>query len=162
MIIVHSHLEQLWYLCNSNKCGFLGYSQLSMSVCRRFSSTAKFCSKMKSTSRQAPQKFAVGHSTPSTSSSNNVECSSIIIPSRTHRRHCKPTYASEDKFHLPAEHEWRVAFPTTGAAFKHRVLLRNHESAARVAEAFIPAGCKDKVIVEAFAGMTLLYIDILV
>lgn len=137
-------------------------TQRTMFVCRRFSSTAKFCSKVKSISKQVPQKFAAGHSTPSTSSGSNAECSSIIIPSRTHRRHCKPTYTSEDKFHLPAEHEWRVAFPTTGAAFKHRVLLRNHESAARVAEAFIPAGCKDKVIVEAFAGMSLFSIDILV
>ena len=123
-------------------------------LCRRFSSTTKLCTKAKSIPKQVPQKSAADNSLPTL-----VECNPIIIPSRTNRRHRRLTYVSANKFHLPAEHDWRAAFPTTGAAFKNRVSLRNYESAMRVAEAFVPAGCRDKVIVEAFPGMTLLYVD---
>ncbi|KAG8213823.1 hypothetical protein J3R82DRAFT_10538 [Butyriboletus roseoflavus] len=46
------------------------------------------------------------------------------------------------------------AFPTATSAqlVKHRVCLRNSETAAKVAEAFVPAGAKDKVVIEAFPG----------
>ncbi|KAF8422787.1 S-adenosyl-L-methionine-dependent methyltransferase [Boletus edulis BED1] len=45
-------------------------------------------------------------------------------------------------------------FPTTASAqlVKHHACLRNSETAAQVAEAFVPAGTKDKVIIEAFPG----------
>ena len=36
---------------------------------------------------------------------------------------------------------------------KHRVCLRDSKTAAQVAEAFVPAGTKDKVVIEAFPGM---------
>lgn len=47
-------------------------------------------------------------------------------------------------------------FPTATSAqpVKHHVCLRNSETAAKVAEAFVPAGTKDKVIIEAFPGTT--------
>lgn len=47
-------------------------------------------------------------------------------------------------------------FPTAASAqlVKHHVCLRNSETAAKVAEAFVPAGTKDKVVIEAFPGMT--------
>jgi hypothetical protein len=46
-------------------------------------------------------------------------------------------------------------FPTTSNTqlVKHRVCLRDSETAAQVAESFVPAGTKDKVIIEAFPGM---------
>lgn len=46
------------------------------------------------------------------------------------------------------------AFPTATNAqhVKHHVCLRNSETAAKIAEAFVPAGTKDKVIIEAFPG----------
>lgn len=48
------------------------------------------------------------------------------------------------------------AFPTATSAqlVKHHVCLRNSETAAKVAEAFVPAGTKDKVVIEAFPGIT--------
>lgn len=46
------------------------------------------------------------------------------------------------------------SFPTAanGQVVKHHVCLHNPETAAKVAEAFVPAGTKDKVIIEAFPG----------
>ncbi|KAL4078519.1 S-adenosyl-L-methionine-dependent methyltransferase [Scleroderma yunnanense] len=120
------------------------------SLWRGFSSTAKSCSKV-ANARKVPRKSAPRSLRPSTLSNSSAECGSIVIPTRSNRRQPKLTYVSENKFHLPADHEWSLAFPTSGA-FNNRVLLRNHESAARVAEAFVPAGCRDKVIVEAFPG----------
>ncbi|KAH0827612.1 S-adenosyl-L-methionine-dependent methyltransferase [Lanmaoa asiatica] len=48
-------------------------------------------------------------------------------------------------------------FPTTSAQLvKHNVCLRNSETAAKVAEAFVPAGTRDKVVIEAFPGSGIL------
>ncbi|KAG9312882.1 S-adenosyl-L-methionine-dependent methyltransferase [Chiua virens] len=49
-------------------------------------------------------------------------------------------------------------FPTSASAqlVKHHVSLRNPETAAQVADAFVPPGTKDKVIIEAFPGPGLL------
>ena len=38
-------------------------------------------------------------------------------------------------------------------ATKHRVYLRNPKTATQVAEAFVPAGTKKNVVIEAFPGM---------
>lgn len=43
---------------------------------------------------------------------------------------------------------------------KHHVCLRNSETAAKVAEAFVPAGTRDKVVIEAFPG-TKTFLDLL-
>ena len=43
-------------------------------------------------------------------------------------------------------------FSTATSAVKHNVFIRNSETAAKVAEAFVPAGTKDKVVIEAFPG----------
>ncbi|KIJ67701.1 hypothetical protein HYDPIDRAFT_126002 [Hydnomerulius pinastri MD-312] len=68
------------------------------------------------------------------------------------KRRQKPVYVSENKLYLPPDHEWYGAFPTAGHIVKQHVSLRNNETAAKVAEAFVPAGTKDKVIIEAFPG----------
>ncbi|KAI6169297.1 S-adenosyl-L-methionine-dependent methyltransferase [Pisolithus thermaeus] len=83
-----------------------------------------------------------------------ADVDSIVIRSKTRspQRKRKATYTSDNKFHLPAQEDWVAAFPTAGATFSSRVFLRNAQSAAVVADAFVPAGSKDKVIIEAFPG----------
>lgn len=52
--------------------------------------------------------------------------------------------------------QW-LSFPSKrwfSTATKHHVCLHNSNTAAQVAEAFVPAGTKDKVIIEAFPGVT--------
>lgn len=83
-----------------------------------------------------------------------ADVDSIVIRSnmRSPQRRRKATYTSDNKFHLPAQEDWVAAFPTAGTTFSSRVFLRNLQSAALVADAFVPAGSKDKVIIEAFPG----------
>ncbi|KAF8658323.1 hypothetical protein AX16_002091 [Volvariella volvacea WC 439] len=52
---------------------------------------------------------------------------------------------------LPSVDEWKKYIPVTHAT-KFRVSLRKPETADMVAEAFVPNGSRDKVIVEAFPG----------
>ncbi|KAJ7497275.1 S-adenosyl-L-methionine-dependent methyltransferase, partial [Mycena latifolia] len=47
---------------------------------------------------------------------------------------------------------WRQYFPSASRAFQHRVTLANPITAAVVADAFIPAGSKDKLVLEIFPG----------
>lgn len=49
-------------------------------------------------------------------------------------------------------------FSTATSAVKHHVSIRNPETAAKVAEAFVPAGTKDNVVIEAFPG-TMNFLD---
>ncbi|KAG2108048.1 uncharacterized protein F5147DRAFT_577351, partial [Suillus discolor] len=53
---------------------------------------------------------------------------------------------------LPPRSTWRNYFSTTGMAFKSRISIANPETAALVADSFVPSGSKDKVIVEAYLG----------
>jgi hypothetical protein len=54
---------------------------------------------------------------------------------------------------LPATaQEWKKAFPSNTLALRDRISIRNPETAAQLANAFVPDGQKDKVIVEAFPG----------
>jgi transcription factor 1 len=55
---------------------------------------------------------------------------------------------------LPPISEWSTHFPSS-IANKTRVSIMNPERAKQLAEAFVPAGSKDKVIVEAFPGADL-------
>ncbi|GLB45068.1 putative class I-like SAM-binding methyltransferase superfamily, rRNA adenine N(6)-methyltransferase family protein [Lyophyllum shimeji] len=55
------------------------------------------------------------------------------------------------KLELPPESEWRRHFPPA-VRVNHRVSIRNAETAAKIADAFVPAGSVGKVIVEAFPG----------
>ncbi|KAG2031593.1 S-adenosyl-L-methionine-dependent methyltransferase [Suillus americanus] len=57
-----------------------------------------------------------------------------------------------DRFELPPRSEWRNYFPTSGMAFKSRISIANPETAALVAESFVPSGSRDKVIIEAYPG----------
>ncbi|KIJ18865.1 hypothetical protein PAXINDRAFT_109253 [Paxillus involutus ATCC 200175] len=77
----------------------------------------------------------------------------VVLNTRgSYRKKERTPYISDNRFYLPLDHEWYGAFPTAGHVVKQHACLRNAEIAAQVAEAFVPAGSKDKVIVEAFPG----------
>ncbi|KAG1807691.1 S-adenosyl-L-methionine-dependent methyltransferase [Suillus subaureus] len=57
-----------------------------------------------------------------------------------------------NRFDLPPRSKWRNYFPTSGMAFKSRISIANPETAALVAESFVPSGSRDKVIIEAYPG----------
>ncbi|KAG5651167.1 hypothetical protein H0H81_009631 [Sphagnurus paluster] len=59
--------------------------------------------------------------------------------------------STESKRDLPPESEWRKYFPPV-LRVNHRVSIRNAETAAKLADAFIPEGSEGKVIIEAFPG----------
>ncbi|KAI6046169.1 ribosomal RNA adenine dimethylase-domain-containing protein [Pisolithus marmoratus] len=105
------------------------------------------------TPRTAIRPYSVKKNRADTSPSRD-DTESIVIRSKTRspQRKRKPTYSSDNKFNLPAQEDWVAAFPTAGTTFSNRVFLRNLQSAALVADAFVPTGSKDKVIVEAFPG----------
>ncbi|KAJ7072347.1 S-adenosyl-L-methionine-dependent methyltransferase [Mycena amicta] len=53
---------------------------------------------------------------------------------------------------LPAHALWRQTFPTNSRFVLHRVSLANPNTAALVANAFVPKGSRDKIVIEAFPG----------
>ncbi|KAJ7084366.1 S-adenosyl-L-methionine-dependent methyltransferase [Mycena belliarum] len=53
---------------------------------------------------------------------------------------------------LPPRPLWRQYFPSSSKPFQHRVSLSNPITAALVADAFVPVGSKDKVVIEIFPG----------
>jgi transcription factor 1 len=62
---------------------------------------------------------------------------------------------ADSKINLPPLSEWRQYFPAS-PLIHHRVSVRNPEAALAIAEAFVPNGSKDKVIIESFPGMSIL------
>ncbi|KAG6830796.1 hypothetical protein H0H92_014645 [Tricholoma furcatifolium] len=56
------------------------------------------------------------------------------------------------KEHLPADVEtWSKLFKSV-VAVNHRVSIRNPKTAAKIADAFVPEGSKDKIVIEAYPG----------
>ncbi|KAJ7096344.1 S-adenosyl-L-methionine-dependent methyltransferase [Mycena epipterygia] len=53
---------------------------------------------------------------------------------------------------LPPRPLWRQYFPSASKAFQHRVTLANPTTAAMLADAFIPAHSRNKIIIEIFPG----------
>ena len=53
--------------------------------------------------------------------------------------------------HLPPEDQWRKIFPLTSLV-SHRTSLKNQDTANAIADAFVPKGSRDKVIIEAYPG----------
>ncbi|KAG2150847.1 S-adenosyl-L-methionine-dependent methyltransferase [Suillus clintonianus] len=53
---------------------------------------------------------------------------------------------------LPPRTEWRHYFLTAGMTLKSRISISNPETAALVADSFVPKGSRDKVIIEAYPG----------
>lgn len=58
--------------------------------------------------------------------------------------------SSNDRITLPNYLDWRSVFPPS--KLKDRISVSNPESAAEMAEAFVPKGSLDKVVIEAFPG----------
>lgn len=52
---------------------------------------------------------------------------------------------------LPPPEDWKLHFPVPVANFA-RVSLFNENTASKIANAFLPSGSKDKVVVEAYPG----------
>ncbi|KAH7914119.1 S-adenosyl-L-methionine-dependent methyltransferase [Hygrophoropsis aurantiaca] len=63
-----------------------------------------------------------------------------------------PVYNPGNKLELPPASEWRRIFPSSPAAVKDRISIRNPETAALIADSFVPAGSEGKVIIEAYPG----------
>jgi transcription factor 1 len=57
-----------------------------------------------------------------------------------------------DRFNLPPRSTWKNYFPTSGVALKSRISIANPETAAKVANSFVPSGSRDQVIIEAYPG----------
>lgn len=76
-----------------------------------------------------------------------------IAPGRG-RKKVEPEEIEEGTVELPPLSEWSRYFPSSFAV-KTRASIMNQEHAKKVAEAFVPAGSKGKVIVEAFPGVFL-------
>jgi mitochondrial transcription factor 1 len=57
-----------------------------------------------------------------------------------------------DRLELPPLLQWLDYFPTGGMALKGRISIANPDTAALVADSFVPHGSRDKVIVEAYPG----------
>ncbi|KAG2153724.1 uncharacterized protein EDB93DRAFT_1066309, partial [Suillus bovinus] len=50
------------------------------------------------------------------------------------------------RFDLAPRSQWRNYFPTSGMAFKSRISIANTETAALVADSFVPSGSRDEVV----------------
>jgi len=57
-----------------------------------------------------------------------------------------------NRLDLPPLSEWRNYFPTGGMTLKSRISIANPETAALVADSFVPNGSRDKIIIEAYPG----------
>ncbi|KAG1735117.1 S-adenosyl-L-methionine-dependent methyltransferase [Suillus paluster] len=57
-----------------------------------------------------------------------------------------------NRLDLPPRSEWRSYFSTGGMTLKSRISIANPETAALVADSFVPSGSRDKVIIEAYPG----------
>ena len=57
---------------------------------------------------------------------------------------------------LPPLNLWRKHFPLEKSSL-HRSVIRNPDTAAMLADAFVPEGSKDKIIIDACPGAVLLY-----
>lgn len=108
-------------------------TNIAFSPCYHFSTT-QTC--------RATRKKAVDLDTP-------PEMPSPPPPKRTRRR--KLEDISADKINLPDPLDWRTIFPP-GKLGKERISVSNPDTAAAIAEAFVPEGSKDKVVIEAFPG----------
>ncbi|KAJ7218084.1 hypothetical protein GGX14DRAFT_495526 [Mycena pura] len=58
----------------------------------------------------------------------------------------------DDTASLPPRALWRQYFPSNSKPFQHRVSISNSLTAAKLADAFVPEGSRDKIIVEIFPG----------
>ena len=80
-------------------------------------------------------------------------CATRNPDTQKRRRSPKPkrqVELSNDRITLPNYLDWRTVFPPR--KLKDRISVSNSQSAVEMAEAFVPKGSKDKVVIEAFPG----------
>lgn len=109
-------------------------ANVAFSACRHFHIT-QLC--------RAARKQTVDSDTPSETPE----------PRKRRRNLPKPTREVEltdDRITLPNPLDWRSVFPPI--KLKDRISVSNPDTAAEMAEAFVPEGSKDKVVIEAFPG----------
>jgi len=78
-----------------------------------------------------------------------------VSPSTANRRRKirrGPISLPDNRLDLPPHSQWINYFPTSGIALRGRISLANPETAALVADSFVPEGSKGKVIIEAYPG----------
>ncbi|KAG6885163.1 hypothetical protein C0993_005403 [Termitomyces sp. T159_Od127] len=74
------------------------------------------------------------------------------LPSFPRRCYSTPPSDSSSKIHLPCgPEEWSKHFKAP-ILINHRISVRNPATAATIADAFVPEGSQDKIIVEAYPG----------
>ncbi|OJA09178.1 hypothetical protein AZE42_00675 [Rhizopogon vesiculosus] len=81
-----------------------------------------------------------------------AESQSALTPKVDRRRKRGKVALPDNRLDLPPLSKWIDYFPTTGIALKGRISLANPETAALVADSFVPNGSRDKVIIEAYPG----------
>lgn len=79
------------------------------------------------------------------------DSNALTSPTPVDAKHDEPP-----NLHLPSEDKWRKTFPLTQFV-SHRISLKSRSSADTVADAFVPQGSKDKVIVEAYPGKSYVF-----
>jgi hypothetical protein len=93
-------------------------------------------------------------------SRTKVDGGETVKPVRVRRKRISPTHLTEadkealsvSKLNLPPIDKWRQYFAITEAQ-RLRTFLRHPDTAKMVAEAFVPEGSKDLIIIEAAPGM---------
>ncbi|KAH7888819.1 S-adenosyl-L-methionine-dependent methyltransferase [Phlebopus sp. FC_14] len=130
---------------------------LSFLLRRGLCTTRRRCSASKSISQNLPRVAEKSEDYPKT---KRRRASKGTLPNEgptalntaTYKKNQKKvTYVSENPLQLPPHADWSAAFPPSGPT-RNRVVLRNPATADRVAQSFIPADARDKVIIEAFPG----------
>lgn len=57
-----------------------------------------------------------------------------------------------ERVHLPPTSEWRTHFSPRNILVRERVSIKNPETAAQVAQSFVPTGSEQKIVIEAYPG----------
>ncbi|KAJ6499322.1 S-adenosyl-L-methionine-dependent methyltransferase [Mycena sanguinolenta] len=85
---------------------------------------------------------------------NHARRKAVVLCCRFYATRPKATIdiAHTDKVTLPPKALWKQCFPSAMRPSGSRIILANPDTTANVADAFIPAGSVDKVVVEIFPG----------
>lgn len=83
-----------------------------------------------------------------------TELQTALTPKVDRRRKIRRDKLSlpDNRLDLPPLSQWIGYFPTGGLTLKSRISLANPDTAALVADSFVPSGSRDKVIIEAYPG----------
>ncbi|KAJ7188295.1 S-adenosyl-L-methionine-dependent methyltransferase [Mycena filopes] len=83
---------------------------------------------------------------------NHGRQKAVALWGRLYSTRAVPTRAVPIDAALPPRPLWRQYFPATYKGVQHRVSLADADTAAMVADAFVPTGSLDKTVIEIFPG----------